>query len=386
MFLPLRECLLVSDFYSLDSNTSTMRTFIVLVTFALLASFQPGYADAQRYRPVTKKAIKAKTFPRAAQRAKARANSKRVVRPRASRPSGFARLGKGLRASVAMRGAVRSQTATTKDALASGQLTAAATEVSRSPLRNAKGQFVSGPKNISMRERFALWRSTRAVKKAALKQAKGRSAAGDVQGTVDALQALEVLESKGKLGVVARWQKAKATKKAFKNSRKSASNALKSGDLDAAGQNFALASELSPGARSSKKMAKSLVKESFQMAAQYAKTGNTELTWNVLEMAAAIANESGVKFSEKKAQKIVDVAFVKALPVLTKAAEQAYKAGNFEQAVASLAEARAIASSGTAKPSRRVSKKHAKLAKKLGSRLVKFEKAQATQLQEPSSE
>lgn len=358
-----------------------MRLLIVLFAFALLTVHQPGLVEAQRYRPTTKKAAKAKKFPRAAQRASARATAKQVVRPRASKPSGFARARKGARASVAMRSSVRSQTSKTKDALASGQLTAAAAEISRSPLRNAKGQFVSGPKKVSMRERFALWRSTRAVKRAALKQAKGRSAAGDVQGTVDALQALEVLEVKGKLGVVGRWKKAKATKRAFKNSRKSASNALKSGDLDTAGQNFALASELSPGARSSKKMASALVKESFQMASQYAKTGNTQLAWNVLEMANAIAQEGGVKFSEKKAQKIVDTAFVKALPVLTKTAEQAYKAGDMNQAVAALAEARAIASTGTAKPSRGVARRQSKLARKLGPRLQQFEQRQAAEQQ-----
>ncbi len=354
-----------------------MRIFIILIAFALLAFHQPELAEAQRYRPTTRKATKAKKFPRAAQRASARAKSKQVVRPRAARPSGLARFGKGLRASVAMRGSVRSQTKTTRDALASGHLTAAAAEVSRSPLRNAKGQFVAGPKKVSIRERFALWRSTRAVKRAALGQAKGRSAAGDVEGTVDALQALEVLEAKGKLGVVGRWKKARATKRAFKNSRKSASTALKSGDLDTAGQNFALASQLSPKARASKKMASSLVKESFQMASQYAKTGNAQLAWNVLEMGAAIAQEGGAKFSEKKAQKIVEAAFVKAIPVLTKAAEQAYKAGDVQQAVASLAEARAITRMGTAKPSRRIAKRQKRLAQKLGPRLQQFEQAQA---------
>tara|TARA_R110002096_G_scaffold433381_2_gene652009 strand:- start:57642 stop:58742 length:1101 start_codon:yes stop_codon:yes gene_type:complete len=354
-----------------------MRIFIVLVAFALLAFHQPEVVEAQRYRPATKQAGKAKKSPRAAHRATARTKSKQFARPRTARPSGFARLGKKVRTSITLRDSVRTKTAATKAALGTGQLAAAAVEVSRSPTRNAKGQFVKGSQKLSTRERFAMWRSTRAVKKAALKQAKGRSAAGDVQGTVDALQALEVLESSGKLGVIARWQKAKATKKAFRNSRRSASKALKSGDLDTAGQNFALASELSPGSRTSKKMAATLMKESFKMASLYAKSGNTELTWNVLEMASAIAAEGGVKFSEKKAQKIVETAFVKALPILTKTAEQAYKAGNIEQAVASLAEARAIAGSGSVKTSRRVTKKHARLAKKLGPRLLRFEQAQA---------
>ena len=274
-----------------------MRISIVFVIFALLAFCQPSLVEAQRYRATTKKAATAKKFPRAAQRASARAKAKQVVRPRANKPTGLARLGKRMSASVAMRASVRTQKENAKVALNSGQLTAAATIAARSPLRNAQGQFVKGPQKASLRERFALWRSTRAVKRSAIKQAKGRSAAGDVHGTVDALQALDVLEANGKLGVIGRWQKAKATKKAFRNSRKSASKALKSGDVETAGQNFALASQLSPGSRTSKKMAASLMKESFKMASLYAKTGNTELTWSVLEMGAAIAGEGGVKFS-----------------------------------------------------------------------------------------
>ena len=274
-----------------------------------------------------------------------------------------------------MRPGVKSQRAEAKANVKNGQLTNAAVVISRSALRKANGQFAKGAKKVSIRERFALWRGTRAVKRSAIKQAKGRSAKGDVQGTADALNALIVLESAGKMGIFAKWQKSRATKKAFKNLNRSAKDSLRRGEVDAAGQSFAFAAEIA-SPRQTKKAANKLVKESFKLAKTYSKSGNPDLTWKVLEMASAIANRGGSKFSEKKAQKIVDQSFVKALPILTTAAAKAYKSGDVDQSIQLLAEARAIQGGGNAKASRKVLRQQKRLVKKMGPRLAEFEAAQ----------
>ncbi len=351
-----------------------MRTALLLLAFVLLAWHQPTLAHANR-AAVTK--AKTKQSVRPVKAAKTRSRAK--VRPSARKATGFARLGKKTAAAFKMRASVKAQKNNTKANLKSGQLTNAAVEVSRSPLRNTKGQFVKGPTKASIRERFALWRGARAVKKSAIKQAKGRSKKGDVQGTADALNALIVLEGSGKLGVYARWQKARATKRAFKNLNKSAKNSLKRGEVDAAGDSFAFAAEIASSPRQVKKAANKLIKESFTLAKTYAKSGNPDLTWKVLEMASAIANRGNAKFSEKRAQKLVDQSFVTALPVLTTAATKAYKSGEVDQAVQLLAEARAIQANSSAKPSRSVTRQQTRLQKKLGSRLSEFEGAQAAQ-------
>lgn len=360
-----------------------MRSFLIFLAFCLLAFHEPNVAEANRYKAAAvKKTVNAqRARPGARARQAARTTAKARVRSRAQRPGATSRLGKRLRAGVAMRAAVKGQRSKTAELRKAGDLTGAAAEIGRSGLRNDKGQFVEGPKTLSFRERFAIWRSTRAVKKAALKGAEQRSKLGSIEGTADALNALAVLEAKGKLGVIGRWQRARATKRAFKNMKKNASKALKAGELEAAGQNFAFAAELRGAGGQTKSMAKTLVKESFQMAEAYAKAGDSQLTWQVLQMAAAIAQEGGANFSEKNAEKLVNKSFKNALPVLTKNAETAFKAGEIDQAVQLLAEARGIRQAGAAKPSRGVARRQDKLAKKLGSRLGEFEAAQAAALQ-----
>ena len=154
-----------------------MRYSFTLLAFFLLAWQQPSLASANRARAV-KAAAKTSVRPAKA----ARASSRVRVRPSSRKASGFAKFGKKAAASVKLRSAVRTQNAQAKSSLAKGQLSSAATEISRSPLRNAKGQFVKGPKKLSIRVRFARWRTTRAVKGAAIKQAKRRSAKGGIQG------------------------------------------------------------------------------------------------------------------------------------------------------------------------------------------------------------
>ena len=356
-----------------------MRYFLVFIAFALLAFHEPSLAEAQRFRPAAKKAANGQRVrPGAKVRQKARTTALKKIRLEFSRTRRVNELG-GL---VSLRRSVREKNRIARERLRANDLAGAATEAGRSSLRNTKGQFVAGAKKLSVRERFAVWRTTRAVKNAALKGAEKRSKLGSIEGTADAVNALAILESKGKLGVVGRWQKARATKRAFSNIRKNASRALKAGELEAAGQNFAFAAELRPGTRQTKSMAKNLVKESFQMAAAYAKAGDSQLTWNVLEMAAAIAQEGGAKFSNKNAQKLMNKAFANALPVLTKSAESAFKSGEVDQAMGMLAEARMIRSTGTAKASRRVAKRQDRLAKKLGPRFQEFEAAQAAAQQQ----
>jgi hypothetical protein len=352
-----------------------MRNAFILLAFFLLAWQQPAPASAQRAG--SPRAAKTKQAVRPVKAAKTRTRTN--VRPSARKA--VVTLGKKTGAALKMRASVKAQTKTTRSNLKNGQVTNAALEISRSPLRNAQGQFVQGPKKVSIRERFALWRSTRAVKRTAIAQAKGRSAKGDVQGTADALNALIVLESGGKLGIFARWQKTRATKKAFKNLNRSARESLGRGEVDAAGQSFAFAAELASSPRQNKKAANKLIKESFALAKTYSKSGNPDLTWKVLEMASAIANRGGAKFSEKKAQKLVDKSFVAALPVLTTAAAAAYKSGEVDQAVQLLAEARSIQQGGSAKASRSVTRQQKRLAQKLGPRLVEFEAQMAAQAQ-----
>lgn len=348
--------------------------WILLATF-LLAWQQPSLASANRARGT---AAKTSVRPVKAARAKAHTQNQTRVRPSSRKATGFAKFGKKVAASLKMRSSVRTQNAQAQSALRSGQLSTAATTITRSPLRNAKGHFTKGPKKLSPRERFAHWRGAQAVKRAAIKQAKGRSENGDIQGTADALHALEVITAKGgKPGLFARWKKARVTKHAFQNMNKSAKNSLQQGDVDAAGQSFAFAAEMGVSARQTKKTAKNLVKESFTLAKAYAQYGNPQLTWNVLEMASAIATKGGAKFSQKKAQALVDRAFTKALPVLTTAATDAYKNGDVNQAVQLVAEARAIAQAGSAKPGRSVLRQQKRLVKNLGPNLTDFEASQA---------
>jgi hypothetical protein len=348
-----------------------MRNAFLLLAFVLLAWQHPATASANRAGQTR---AKAKQTVRPVKAAKTRSSAK--VRPSARKASGFAKLRGKTSAAFKLRPGVKSQRAEAKANLKNGQLTNAAVVISRSALRKANGQFAKGAKKVSIRERFALWRGTRAVKRTAVKQAKGRSAKGDVQGTADALNALIVLESAGKLGVFAKWQKSRATKKAFKNLNRSAKDSLRRGEVDAAGQSFAFAAEIASSPRQTKKAANKLVKESFTLAKTYSKSGNPDLTWKVLEMASAIANRGGAKFSEKKAQKIVDQSFVKALPILTTAATKAYKSGDVDQSIQLLAEARAIQGGGTAKASRKVLRQQNRLVKKMGPRLAEFEAAQ----------
>ncbi|MCP4448635.1 MAG: hypothetical protein GY811_25355 [Myxococcales bacterium] len=360
-----------------------MRFFLILIAFSLLAFHEPGLVEANRYKAATKKVSNVKRArPALAVRQKARALAKTRKRTSAARPSRLSAAGKKLRAGLTLRSAVRGQTGKTKKALRAGDLTGAAAEIGRSPLRNAKGQFVKGPQKLSMRERFAVWRTTRSVKNAALKGAKVRSKLGSVEGTADALNALTVLEAKGKLGVYGRWQKARVTKRAFSNVRKSASSSMKAGDLEAAGRNFAFAAELRGGGRQTKSMAKELVKEGFKMAKAYSKAGDSQMTWDVLEMVANIAHEGGADFNTKLAQTLVNKSFTNALPELTKGAEKAFKAGEMSRAISMLAEARSIQRTGNAKVSRSVAKRQVRLVKRLGVRLHEFEAAQAAQQQQ----
>lgn len=338
-----------------------IRPSLLVVAVVALAWHAPGLASANR----------------SARQAKPAATSKVQVRAAGKTTSAARRADKPVTTQLKLRTAVRSQTKTTKSALSEGHMQKAAIESSRSPLRNAKGQFVAGPGKLSFRERFALWRVNTAVKRGALKMVAERSANGDLGGTADALNALAVLETRGKLGAFGRWQKARASKKAFRNIERSASRSLQRGDVEAAGQSYMFAADLRPGSRAARKMASKLIGESFKLAKSYAKTGQPQPAWSVLQMGAAIASEGGAKFNEKKAQKLVDTAFRNALPVLTANAQRAYKSGDLSQATALVAEARAIERNGNARPSASVARQQKRLVAKLGPSLTQFEAAQA---------
>lgn len=357
-------------------------TAIALFAFAFASWSAPTTSHAQRPAKTVKatKGAKGGRIVRAkaaVKRALSRKSS-RKIRPKAkTKVSGFARVKKGL----TLRPSVREKNTNAKAALASGQLATAANISTQSGVRNSSGQFTKGGLKLSIRERFSNWRANRAVRKSAVSLAKSRSKKGNLEGTADALLALNTLQTSGKLGFFARWQKARVTNKVFRNLKKASRKSLQNGQVDAAGQSFLFATGLKPGSKAATKLAKTLVKDSFKLAKNFSKSGQPDLTYSVLNMAASISAEANIKFADKKAQTIVDSALTKAIPGYTKMAQKAYKSGDVAQAVSLLAEARAIQRGNTVKVSGSVKRAQAGLVKNLGPALTSFESAQAAQAQ-----
>ncbi len=352
-------------------------TTLSVLAFVLLSWQQPELANAQRVRGKTARtSARAKTAKRVKARAGLGTRIKTASKSRAKKTAkGFASLTRSPRASV------KTKNAAAKTAVKEGQLSAAAAISTRSGARNAKGQFTKGGAKLTIRERFSNWRATRAVRKAAFSQAKSRSKKGNLEGTADALAAVNTLQAAGKLGLFGKWKKARLTRKVFNNIKSSARKSLKSGDVDGATQSFLYATGIKPGSKAATKLAKTLVKDSFKLAKSFSKAGQADLSWSILNMASGISAEANIKFSEKKAQTIIDSAFKNAVPAYTKMAKAAYKRGEIAQSVSYLAEARSIVRGGTVKPSRSVMRAQAKLVKNLGPALTSFEAAQAAQSQ-----
>ncbi len=367
---------------SLATRKPFLLATLAFFAFSFLAWQAPQSVHAQRPGKAVKATKAAKPgravrMTRAVKKALQRKKNSKVRPVKAKKVSGFARVKKGL----VLRASVRAKNTNAKSAIANGQLASAANLSTKTGVRNSKGQFTKGGLKLSIRERFSNWRANRAVKNAAFSQAKSRSKNGNLEGTADALAALNTLQASGKLGFFARWKKARVTNKVFKNLKSAARNSLKSGQVEAAGQTFLFATGIKPGTKAASNLAKTLVKDSFKLAVTFSKSGQPELTYSVLNMAASISAEANIKFSEKKAQKIVDAALTKAVPAYTKMAQKAYRSGDVTQAVSLLAEARSIQRGSAVKASRSVKRTQAKLVKNLGPALTSFEAAQAQQAQ-----
>jgi len=366
----------------MSQHTSLHTRFLLIglatFAFAFLSWQTPQDAEAQRGTRTAKVTTKAgaKTgragkLKSAVKKALSRKSSRTPRAASKQKTTGFARVKKA----ATLRDSVRVKNTNSKSALAQGQLASAAKLSTQSGARN--GQFTKGGLKLTIRERFSNWRANRAVKKAAFKQAKSRSKKGNLEGTADALAALNTLQASGKLGFFARWKKARVTNKVFRNVKRSARMSLKNGQVEAAGQSFLFATGIKPGSKAATKLAKTLVKDSFKMAKKFSKSGQPELSYSVLNMAASISAEANIKFSEKKAQNIVDSALKKAIPAYTKMAQKAYRSGDSTQAVSLLAEARAIQRGNNIKLSRSTQKTQSKLVRNLGPALSSFEAAQA---------
>ena len=229
------------------------RSILILAALFAFGSLAPETALANNRVAATKKAAPAK----AGSKAKAKSNALRARRVGASMKSGAARLGRAATGSLKLRSQVRVKNQKARAALSEGRLNAAAKALTKKANRNEKGQFTAALGKLSIRERFALWRTTRKVKRTAAKQARGRAKKGDLHGADDALKALATLEAGGKLGPVSRWwHKARTNKKVFKITAKKARKSLRSGEVDAAGAEYVFAAGIKPGSRQSKKLAR----------------------------------------------------------------------------------------------------------------------------------
>jgi hypothetical protein len=193
---------------------------------------------------------------------------------------------------------------------------------------------------MGLRERFSTWRAERAVRKAAFRMTKARSKAGDAIGTRDALDGLSVLKDAGRLGTFQRWRAARARGKAFKRAASIGRKAARHGDLARAMENYELARDMR-GAEHSRvaKTARKIYDGSFKTAKRMAKTGDTQSTWDALQYAATIADRANLQFDQARADKMMQKAFTKAVPVLVKTAKYHYKNGAHDHAAAALFEA-----------------------------------------------
>jgi len=259
-------------------------------------------------------------------------------------------------------------------ALKNGRMEAAAERVTASMNRSSNGQYMkNGITKMTIRERFAMWRAARKVRKASLSEAKSRAKAGDVEGTRDALSALAALEANGKLGIVARWQKRRAENKAFRYTVRAAADAVKAGDGARARelQDFAL--DIKGEGKKTRSAMRSLSKDSFELARAYSKAGNPAATEEALEMAHDFLMSSGAQLTERQAKrlnkdvdKIAVRAYSNAAANLIKEAGALYKTKAFDDAAIKLAEARHFGRVAKLDTSRSTRRAEAPLVRKLG--------------------
>ncbi|MBT8494100.1 MAG: hypothetical protein KJO07_13680 [Deltaproteobacteria bacterium] len=368
----------------------TARTLSVLLLSLALVAPMAGDASAGA-RQKAPAARKAKGKKKQARKARAKVKAKSTARTTGSPADRGSRLrsklfgrnsAKAKKAQnkkpnfLTKRQAVRDRQAKTKTALKEGRVSDAAVSASRSLDRDSRGKFVErGIKKLTMRERFAMWRNARKVRKSATRLARKRSKAGDIQGTKDALQGLKTLEKGGRLGVVGRWKKARAEKRAFKNSFRAARKSLRKGDAKGASELQQFASGMRGGTRAERRQLRKLAKDAVKLAKSYAKQGNPEATWQALNMSAELNQLAGRKHNAKQYERIMTRSFTTGATILVKEAKADYKARNFDDAAVKLAEANNIQRSVEVKLSRRTRRTARRLTRKLGPRVTKAQAA-----------
>jgi len=82
-----------------------------------------------------------------------------------------------------------------------------------------------------------------------------------------------------------------------------------------------------------------MYENSFKTARRMAKAGDTQSAWDSLQYAATIADQANLGFDQARADKVMQRAFTKAVPVLVKTAKYYYKNGAHDHAAAALFEA-----------------------------------------------
>jgi len=371
----------------------TRRSLSILALALGVVLAGPAHAQANRAAPRAKSArpgAKAKAAPRAAASpspaAKAKSPSKRGATLSSrlfARKNGQAPAAKTSQPGMlTKRQMVVDRGNQARKNVKNGRMEAAAERVTASMTRDSKGRFMKdGIAKMTIRERFAMWRAARKVRKASITEAKQRAKAGDVEGTRDALKALEVLEANGKLGIVARWQKRRAENKAFRYTVGAAADAVKTGDGARARelQDFAL--EIKGEGKKTRSAMQSLSKDSFELASAYAKAGNPAATEEALQMAHDFMVASGVELTPRQAnrlnrdvEKIALRAYSNAATSLIKEAGVQYKAKAFDDAAIKLAEARQLGRMAKLDTSRSTRRAEARLVRKLGPRLETVER------------
>jgi hypothetical protein len=383
---------------------------VVVIAFGLVVvDANPASAGPRMQAAKTKvtKPMKAaaKAMRRVARAAKVRANTTRArtaklpgvtrlrnfLAKRSAKNKAIAKKRRAQRAktpgTLYMRSGLKNRGKLIKTQIRMGDLSGAATVASTAGNRNQKGQFLKGPKKLSTRERFAMWRMQRKVKRSALKAARLHAEAGDVQGAGDALQALSILEAKGKLGLWSKFQKRRVERRVFKLATQVARHAAKQGSLDMFSANLQFAAGLPKANTKLGKLAfRRLMRDAIRLSRTYAKQGNPDATWQALDMAADIAQFSGAKFPQARAEKILHKGFTKAVGSYLETAKLLHSEGMRADAAAYIVESMAIQGESGVK----LSAKQAKLQKNLKADMKKeiaaAEQARQAQLAAPQAQ
>ena len=220
---------------------------------------------------------------------------------------------------------------------------------------------------------------------AAYSMANRRSRAADIEGTIDALQAVTELSRTGKLGtlpLIKAWFTEdigflNINNRVFDNAMDLAIHSRKSGDLETAVEQLDFAGELRPGHYRIKFNAKRLYKASFKMADRLAETGDAEQTYLAMGIAEHAASKAG--YSEYKVAQDLNTSLIKN-------AKRLYGSRQHDAAADMLAQAELIQNQSGMHVPYRLRKTQKNLSRELGRRMVDARARMAEELAQAEAE